>query len=81
MKLSLAFSLLLAQAFESQAFAPLSSFTSFQSSQSFQKDGFSIPTTRSRKGSEMRMMFDQLSNAINEVTKNFGPRKKYVLFV
>jgi len=78
MKLSLGITILAAQGFYSQAFAPSSSFTSFQTSHSFQKDGFS-PTTqplRQQKGTEMRMMFDQLSNAISDVAKNIGGRQR-----
>jgi len=62
---------------QSQAFAPSSSFTSFQTSHSFQSDASStIQHSRQHKGTEMRMMFDQLSNAITEVAKNIGGRQR-----
>lgn len=33
----------------------------------------------SRRGSvQLHMMFDQLSNALTEIAKNFGPRKRWV---
>ena len=75
MKISLGITILMAQGFSPQAFAPSSSFTSYQTSQSFQKDVFSQPS-RQQKGTEMRMMFDQLSNAINAVAKNIGGRQR-----
>lgn len=78
MKLSFGITLLLTQLATTEAFAPSSSFTSFSaSSQSFQsKNVFTQPISRRQNGSEMKMMFDQLSNAISEVAKNIGGRQK-----
>jgi hypothetical protein len=66
------------------AFAPSSSFTAFSTSAAvksgFEKSQNGILSQRSqrgyRKGSEMKMMFDQLSSAISDVAKNIGGRKR-----
>jgi len=77
MKFAIGITLLVTQGLQSQAFAPSSSFTSFQTSHSFQSDASStIQHSRQHKGTEMRMMFDQLSNAITEVAKNIGGRQR-----
>ena len=66
------------------AFAPSSSFTAFSTSagvrSGFEKSQNTFLSKGSkrgyRKGSEMNMMFDQLSSAISEVAKNIGGRKR-----
>lgn len=66
------------------AFAPPSSFARPSSSSSFvailRNDVASVrPTTRAGRSDRLpvlNMMFDQLSSAISEVTKNLGPKKK-----
>jgi hypothetical protein len=79
MKFAIGVTLFLTQGLQAQAFSPASSFTSFQTSHSFQRDAFStIQPSRQRKGTEMRLMFDQLSNAITEVAKNIGGRQRSV---
>lgn len=79
MKFSIGVTVILLQAFRIDAFAPSSAFTSFRgiSTQHFQrKDVFSTRSSSSRRGTEMKMMFDQLANAISDVAKNIGGRQR-----
>mmetsp|Transcript_5899 Transcript_5899/g.8667 ORF Transcript_5899/g.8667 Transcript_5899/m.8667 type:complete len:586 (-) Transcript_5899:22-1779(-) len=85
MKFSVGIALLVAQPFLTQGFAPSSSFTSFQTSHHSIVNVFhakSLPTQssstrrKSGRGSEMNMMFDQLSTAISEVASNIGGRQR-----
>jgi hypothetical protein len=79
MKFSIGVTLLLVQAFQLDAFAPSSSFTSFRgnSNQYLQrKHAFSRRSSSSRRGTEMKMMFDQLANAISDIAKNIGGRQR-----
>ncbi len=77
MKFCVGASLLLTRAVLVQGFAPSSSFTSFQTSKSFERDAFRVvQCPRARSSTEMNMMFDQLSSAISEVAKNIGGRQR-----
>mmetsp|Transcript_19193 Transcript_19193/g.27666 ORF Transcript_19193/g.27666 Transcript_19193/m.27666 type:complete len:101 (-) Transcript_19193:1708-2010(-) len=62
-----------------QAFSPTSSFIGRQCAGAGAGPQLSSPQSRSNTASgssKMNMMFDQLSNAIGEVTKNMGPKKR-----
>jgi hypothetical protein len=96
MKLNIGITIILSQAatLTIQAFAPSSSFTTFQQSRHAslhhhdREHAFSRIYTSSssssrrynRKNTGMKMMFDQLSTAINDIAKNIGGRQRYVPF-
>lgn len=81
MKFYLATLLLLSHAFQLEAFSSSSSFTTFRGGVSQQKNDRKDVTSRniklrSRKGTEMNMMFDQLASAIADVAKSIGGRQR-----
>lgn len=97
MKLNIGITIILSQAatLTIQAFAPSSSFTTFQQSRHrhasldhhdrehafsriYTSSSSSSSRRYNRKNTGMKMMFDQLSTAINDIAKNIGGRQRFV---
>jgi hypothetical protein len=92
MKLNIGITIILSQALTIGAFAPSSSFTTFrlQNRHHREENAFvsriiynnnesSLSTRRRGKSTGMKMMFDQLATAINDVAKNIGGRQRFVI--